>query len=396
MKPVLAWAMFDLANTFFAIAMLSFYFPLWVVETQGGKELHYSIALGLSSVCVTALMPFAGAISDVSGRRMQFLRWTTYVCAAVTVLTGLTDSLPVALALFGVSNVCYQLGTVFYDALMWQVAPPDTLGKTSGFGSAFGYLGSAMGLLFLWPFVRAGGYQASFIPSALFFLLFALPSFLIIRDPSPAGAVDVRGAVRSAAMRLVMTVRSARQYDGLWRFFWASFFSTNAINTVLIFMGVYSKKVLGFTEPEMIRFFVISQMFSVAGALAFSQVIPRLGAKRTLGLIWSGWIAALALIAFGAAANWLWIAGPMIGFCLGSTWATSRVLLVQLSPKDQLAEMFGLAGLFVRVSSVIGPLLWGLLVWDPARYPQAVLMLIGLLLIGLWLLRRVPEPEITR
>jgi len=392
MPPVLAWAVFDLANAFFAVAMLSFYFPLWVVETQGGKELHYSIALGLSSVCVAGLMPFLGAISDVSGQRMRFLRWTTYICTAVMVLTGLTKSLPVALVLFGISNICYQLGTVFYDALMWQVTKPGELGATSGFGAAFGYLGSALGLLMLWPFVQAGGYQASFIPAAAFFLLFALPSFLAIRDSQPAGPVDLRAAVRSAALRLVMTVRSAQSYDALWRFFWASFFSTNAINTVLIFMGVYAKKVLGFTETGMIRFFVFSQLFAIAGSLTFSRIIPRLGAKRTLACIWSGWIAALVLIAFSPSVRWLWLAGPMIGFCLGSTWATSRVLLVQLSPKDQLAEMFGLAGLFIRVSSVIGPLLWGLLVWDPARYPQAVLMLIGMLCIGLWLLRRVPEP----
>lgn len=392
---MLAWALFDLANTFFAIAMLSFYFPLWVVETQGGKELHYSLALGVSSVCVAGLMPFAGAVSDVSGQRMRYIRWTTYVCTGITILTGLTSSLPVALVLFGLANICYQLGTVFYDALMWQMAPPDRMGATSGFGSAFGYLGSALGLLLLWPFVAAGGYQASFIPSAAFFLLFAVPSFLVIKDPAMAGPVDVRAAVRSAAMRLAMTIRSAQSYDGLWRFFWASFFSTNAINTVLVFMGVYAKKVLGFTEPEMIRFFVVSQLCSIGGALTLTRFIPRIGAKRTLSWIWTGWMAALLLIAAGASARLLWLAGPMIGFCLGATWATSRVLLVQLSPKDQLAEMFGLAGLFIRVSSVIGPLLWGLVVWDPARYPQAVLMLIGLLATGIFLLRRVPEPAAT-
>ena len=82
-----------------------------------------------------------------------------------------------------------------------------------------------------------------------------------------------------------------------------------------------------------------------------------------------------------------------MGFCLGSTWATSRVLLMELSPKDQLAEMFGLAGLFGRASSILGPLLWGVLVWDPARYHAALLSLIGLLVIGLWFLSRVPAPH---
>ena len=80
MKQVLAWALFDLANTFFAVAMLSFYFPLWVVEDRGGTELHFSMALGVSMVCVALIMPFCGALSDALGERMCFLRWTTYGC----------------------------------------------------------------------------------------------------------------------------------------------------------------------------------------------------------------------------------------------------------------------------------------------------------------------------
>jgi UMF1 family MFS transporter len=129
----------------------------------------------------------------------------------------------------------------------------------------------------------------------------------------------------------------------------------------------------------------------VAGAVVFGRITGRWGAKRTLGWIWAGWMAALALLAAGSGGRWVWVAGPVIGFCLGSTWATSRVLIVELSPKDQLAEMFGLAGLFSRASSIIGPLLWGLIVLDPARYRHAVAMLIGLLAVGIILLRRVPE-----
>jgi UMF1 family MFS transporter len=391
MKSVLAWALFDLANTFFAVAMLSFYFPFWVVEDQGAKELSLSLAVGISMTCVGLLMPFCGAVSDALGQRMRFLRWTTYGCAAATALIGFTPHLGLALALFGIANICYQLGTVFYDALLWTFASPGRLGQASGIGAAFGYLGSTLGLLLLWPFVRLGGHQAAFAPSAVFFLLFALPSFLLIREPpGPARSVAWRQLAKTAALRLAMTLRSAKALGGLWRYFWASFFSLNAINTVLIFMGVYTRKVLGFSEGQVIGFFVFSQMFSVAGALTLGKWTARWGAKRTLAGIWAGWMAALGLVAASPSAQWLWVAGPLIGFCLGSTWATSRVLVMELSPKDQLAEMFGLAGLFGRSSAILGPLIWGLLVWDPARYRHGILFLIGLLAVGLALLRRVP------
>ena len=389
-----AWALYDLANTFFAVAMLSFYFPLWITEDHGAKELVFSMALAVSMICVAIAMPLCGAISDATKQRMRYLRWTTLGCVGTTFLIGYLENLWLALVLFAIANVCYQLGTVFYDALLWQIASPTRLGQTSGFGAAFGYLGSMTGLLFLWPFVRHGGHQAAFIPSAFFFLLFALPSFLLIREPATRQTVASRAIIREALSRLLLTVRSARSYAGLWRFFLASFFSLNAINTVLVFMAVYAKKALGFSESEVIRFFLWGQGFAVAGSLVFGRVVDWLGSKRTLGLIWLGWTLALALVSLSQEARWLWAIAPLIGFCLGSTWATSRVLIVELSPKDQLAELLGLAGLLGRASSVLGPLLWGLLVWDPSRYRQAVWVLVGLLAIGLWIFRRVPNPHL--
>ncbi len=391
---VLAWSLFDFANTFFAVAMLSFHFPLWVVEDHGARELVFSIALGLSMACVAILMPFCGALSDATGERMRFLRWTTYGCVSATAAIAFVSHLGIALVFFGIANMCYQLGTVFYDALLWNVTAPDQLGRTSGVGAAFGYLGSMVGLLLLWPFAHFWGRQATFVPSAALFLLFALPSFLLIREPVRGlGERPWSDIARAAWLRLGITLRSARALGGFWRFLWASFFSLNAINTVLVFMGVYTRKVMGLTDLQVMEFFVLSQLCSILGSLVFSSMIPMWGAKRTLVWIWSGWIGALVMALLNPSSSLLWVVGPMIGLCLGATWATSRVLVMELSPKDQLAEMFGLAGLFARASSILGPLLWGFLVSEQSGYRRAIAMLIILLAIGIGLLRGVPYPS---
>ncbi|MBI3324766.1 MAG: MFS transporter, partial [Candidatus Omnitrophica bacterium] len=216
---LLAWALYDLANTFFAVAMLSFYFPLWIVEDMRAKELVYSAALAVSMIAVALLMPLCGAISDATHQRMRYLRWTTYGCVAATALIGFLDHLWPALALFVVGNVCYQLGTVFYDALLWQVARPGRLGQASGIGAAFGYLGSMAGLLMLWPFVRHGGHHAAFLPAAVFFLLFARASFFMIRDRLAASTTAWGAIIRECFSSLWLTLRSAGLYAGLWRFF---------------------------------------------------------------------------------------------------------------------------------------------------------------------------------
>lgn len=390
-SSIISWALFDLANTFFAVAMLTFHFPLWVVEDRGGMELTFSVALGASMACVGVLMPFCGAVSDASGERMRYLRWTTYGCVAATGLMGCVSNLWLALALFAVANVCYQLGTVFYDALLWRVAPSGRVSAVSGLGAAFGYLGSMAGLLFLWPFSRIGGHQATFIPAAAFFLLFALPSFLTIKEADARQHIQWGAVLRAAALRLAMTVRHARQLSGLWRFMWASFFSANAINTILVFMAVYTKKVMGFGEIQIIQFFVASQACAVAGAFLWTRLIPRWGAQRTLTAIWTGWILSLGAVTAGPSLGWLWVVGPVIGLCLGATWATSRVLLLALAPKDQIAEMVGLAGLVSRLASIFGPIAWGLLVIEPGRHQYATALMMVLLGVGVWLLQGVPN-----
>jgi UMF1 family MFS transporter len=300
------------------------------------------------------------------------------------------------LILFGLANICYQLGTVWYDTLLWTVAPPDRLGQTSGMGAGCGYLGSLAGLLLLWPFVHHGGYQAAFVPSAGFFLLFALPCFFFLRDPPRPFGMSWLSVARSGVQRLSETVRAAKAFGGVWRYLWASFFSMNAIYTVLFFMAVFTRKVAGFSLHQTIQFFLFCQVFTIAGSLIFGQVIPRWGAKRTLRCLWLGWIGSLAFVALQSSRAWLWIVGPLIGLCLGSTFATARVLLMELSPKDRLGEMFGLAGLFNRASAILGPLGWGLLVGDPTGYQHGLFFLMGLLAIGLWLLRAVPVPEPIR
>jgi len=393
MSQAVAWALFDLANTFFAVAMLSFYFPMWVIEEQGATELVFSLAVGGSMALVAALMPLCGALSDATGRRMSWLRWTTYGCVGATLAIGWTHDLRWALLLFGMANVCYQLGTVFYDALLWRVAAPERLGRVSGLGAAYGYLGSMLGLALLWPFVRSGGPRAAIVPSALFFLLFALPSFLLIHERAAGPGIRWGEVVRTAHHRLMASLRAARAVDGLWRYLWAGFFSAMAINTILVFMAVYTRKVLGFEQDQVVRFFLFGQFFAVLGALAFRGAVRRIGAKQALMVIWCGWIVALGLVAFGASGRWLWIAGPLVGFCLGPTWATSRVLVMELAPKARLAEMLGLAGLAGRAASILGPLLWGLVVQDPSRYGHAIVMLMGLLAIGIWLLSGVQDAK---
>jgi UMF1 family MFS transporter len=93
------------------------------------------------------------------------------------------------------------------------------------------------------------------------------------------------------------------------------------------------------------------------------------------------------------------IAGALLGSGLGGVWTSDRVLMLRLSPPDRVGEFFGLYGLAGKFSAVTGPLLYGFIVktlldagWGDAAYQAGIFSFLILMVIGVLLLRGVPEP----
>jgi UMF1 family MFS transporter len=181
-----SWALYDLANTIFSMNIASLYFVLWITVDKNCPEFYYGLAF-CSSVFLAALFsPILGEISDRLKRRVPFLTSFSLGCIVFTALLGLTKEVFVALFFFAAANFCYQLAGVAYNSLLPQVSIPQNLGRTSGLGVSLGYIGTLLGMHLVRPFLNLGGKQATFIPTAVLFLLFALPAFIFIKDlPHP-------------------------------------------------------------------------------------------------------------------------------------------------------------------------------------------------------------------
>ena len=170
---IFSWGMYDLANTIFTINIITLYFALWVVVDKGGRDIYYSIAIAVSMIFAAISEPIMGAISDRRQKRMPFLIYFTLLSILFTFLMGFTNSLFWGLTFFAIANFGYQVGIVFYNSLLPEIADKNEIGKVSGFGISLGYVGTIIGLLLVKPFVDAGGRQGAFIPTAIFFLLFS-------------------------------------------------------------------------------------------------------------------------------------------------------------------------------------------------------------------------------
>lgn len=410
-----AWALYDFANTIFAVNMYTLYFALWVTKDMGAPDIAYSAAVSLALLAVALASPAFGAYSDRLGKRTGFVAFFTILAVACTALLpalipifGKAALVP-ALLLFGLSSFAYNLAQVFYNAQLPELVTRDKIGWLSGYGAGIGYLGSFVGILCIMPFVTgkllglqtpfpAGGNVGAFLPTALIFLLFALPHHLMVRD---RGVPRAGSTAKGAWSKLLETARAARQVPGMVRYLVANLLFFDALNTVIGFMAIYAVKVVGFDEQkqEVQLVLLLATLFAAVGSIGWGKLVDHLGSKRALQLNLAVWaIALVGIILVRDKAIFSWGLAPTIGVAMGGTWTASRALLSALAPVDRQAEFFGLYSLAGKFAAIIGPMTWGLITFalsalPVVKYQVAIAAQLLFVLAGAALLAKVPQPD---
>ncbi|MGH2455461.1 MAG: MFS transporter [Candidatus Limnocylindria bacterium] len=396
----LSWALYDFANTIFSFAIVSFAMSLWAIRFLGeaGGQFWFTLAVSVSVLLNAAVSPVLGAISDRTGRRKPFLGVFTALAIGPTLFIGFVD-VGLGLLFFAIANFAYQAALIYYDALLPDVARPEARGRLSGVGVALGYLGTIVsGLLFRLTTDDDGSTTAaSFLLVGSLFAVFAAPIFLRVPERSPRGPqFRMIDAIRSWS-QLRTTVAHARQTPGLLRFIVGRFFYSDPVNTAIVVMSAFATQAIGFTEGEALNILLLLTVVAVVASFGWGLLVDRIGAKRTLLLVLVSWAAGLLLLGLWLDRVPFLIAGAVLGSGLGGVAVTDRLLLLRLARPEQVGEMLGLYGLAGKFSAVIGPVAYGSIVGlllgplGDTAYQIAILSLLVLMVVGLWIVRGVPE-----
>lgn len=384
-RSVVSWITYDLANTIFALGVAGLYFPTWLTENDVRDE-ALSWTVSSAMLIVILLSPWIGAVSDHATRRSRLLIPTTLVAVTATFFLAST-SIGVSLAIYGIALIGFNLGGVVYDALLPDVSTEQDRGRISGWGVGIGYVGSIIAVAAGSVLLDAYGFPAVFRAIALLFLLFATPAFLFIEErprPKPAG----RGPSPTRSLhQLVVTWRRAATYDGIVRFLIGRFLYTDAINTLIGgFLAIFVIQELDFSDDEVQLLLGIAIVAAIFGGIAGGWLTDRYGPRRVLFGALYVWIATMVggiVAATTGQPALAWAIGPIGGLALGSTWASDRVFMARISPPRYLGEFYGLYATVGRFATVLGPLMWGIIV-NRLNLPRVVAMaaLVGFIVAG--------------
>lgn len=413
-SAVWAWVLYDFANTVFSVSILTVFFPLWVDQQIGHGAWLVNLATAVSALLVFFTVPALGAMADLRQRRVPYLVVLTVISVFLTASLDLARGVVVGVALFVAADLTFQSAIVFYNALLPAVAAGRGAGRISGYGTAAGYVGTILALIFLTFFVsdaetvrsllgpfggwmETGGEQNSnaFLPTAILFLLFSLPAFFLVPDPAVRPPRPV--ALGIAYRDVLNTVRNLRTgYADVGTFMLATILYMDAANTAVSNMALYSREVFEMDSTEVRNLLLFSTVFAVVGSTASGFATDAIGPKKTLLAVLAVWLVSIALAAAAVGPWMLYLAGPLVGIALGGTWTASRVMLVALSPPEKLGEFFGLFSLASKFSAVFGPALTATMLvvlgsLEATAYRISIGLLAVIMSLGILLLARVPD-----
>ena len=375
--PVVAWALYDWANSAFATTVMAGFFPVFfkqywnagVAVTESTYRL--GVTSGVASLCIALMAPALGAIADRGGARVRMMMAFTVLGAGATLALSVVGQghWQVAAALFLVASLGFWGGIVFNDSLLLHVAEPGEYDLVSGFGYSLGYLGG--GLLFavnvtmtLKPqwFGLADASAAvrwSFVSVGVWWLLFALPCAICVRERRDRRArVAMAAAVRQGFSELLGTLREIARYRPLLWFLAAYILYIDGVNTI-IKMAVDYGLSLGFNQSHLIRALLLTQFVAFPAALGFGWLGGKIGARKGIFVALAVYLAATCYAYFLRDVRDFYALACVIGLVQGGIQSLSRSYYGRLVPQDKSSEFFGFYNMMGKASAIIGPALVG-------------------------------------
>ena len=418
-KTILGWCFYDFANSAFTTVVVTFiysaYFAKGIMNNEAMGQVYWGNTITICAIVISILSPIMGAVADQGGYRKTFLIFWTWVCIIFSILLFFPQKGDVysALILFSIANIAFEMGCVFCNAYVPDISTKENVGKISGYGYAFGYLGGLLALVFglitivlpeqpMFGISTNNGedYRSMNILVAVWLFIFTIPTFIWIdRDKRNK---NNKKLINNSLKQLVRTFKDIKQLKNIIRFLIARLFYNDALITIFSFGGIIASTIYGFELQKMLVFGITLGMAAGLGAFLMGYIDDFIGPKFTIQI--SNIILAISTILVVFVNNEIifWIAGAMVGFSSGPNQSSSRSLMARLTPKDKQNEFFGFFAFSGKITAFLGPFLLAQVTYVSINYFQlenelaqrlGISVVLFLIIIGSSLLHFVDEKK---
>lgn len=423
-RTIFGWCMYDWANSAYittaVAAVLPNYFAKEVVGEAGIALFGMNVTattlwgymLGTAAFLVFLFAPVLGAIADLSSAKKRFLAGFAYVGSLFATMLYFCKSGDVGLTvvLFIGSQVCFVGANVFYDAFLPQIASEDKLDSVSAKGYAFGYIGGglqfsiALALVAMHETVGISLTMAARIGMTMTgiwwagWTLVTMKYLKEVKTPhelpekyrnQPKGIAYFALAIN----RILETAKRVGRFKHLTLFLIAYMIYNDGIHTVTSMATIYGTEELKLSTTELMVTLLLVQVVAIGGALTFSRLANRVGAKRAVMFALVLWSAVVIYGYFIHTATEFFVLGMIVGIVLGGTQALSRSLYGAMIPEEASAEFYGFYSVFSKFSSIWGPVTFGFIKQVTGNARLAIISLMVFFIVGLILLVFVDETK---
>jgi len=378
-SSIVAWCIYDWANSAFPTIIMTFIFATYFTKSVAKNTLvgtaQWGHAVALAGIIIAITSPIFGAIADRQGRRKPWLAFFTILCVIASAMLWYTEpnvsDVTWALSWGIVGIIGFEVGMVFYNAMLSDLAPKEYLGRISGWSWGLGYFGGLTSLLIaLLVFVDGHGLwfhldikTAEQIRingpfAAIWFLLFAWPLFIWTPDRASTG-IGYRKAISQGVKSLYQTLLTAKKHKEVMKFLLSRLFYIDGLTTIFAFGGIYAAGTFGMTFTEVIQFGIAMNVAAGLGAAGFAWLDDYKGAKPTILISLVIMVICGSIMLVVHSKLLFWIFGMGLSLCVGPVQAASRSLMIRIVPKALVTEMFGLYAFSGKATAFLGPWILG-------------------------------------
>ncbi|PTW44841.1 MFS transporter [Rhodovulum kholense] len=428
-RRIWGWWFYDWASQPYATLLLTFIFAPYVKDLLGdgsAAQAAWGYGVGAAGLIVALLAPCLGAVADLNGHRLPWIALFSvfYVLGAAGLWfadpTGF--SLPMILCFFGLGLIGMEFSAIFVNAMLPDLGPRDELGRISGSGWAFGYVGGLIALVVTLAFFaenEAGRTLIGRVPAfgldpdtregtrfvgpfvAIWYAVSMIPFFLWVRLPRTPRRATLRQALGQVGPELSATLRRLPRTPSLSAYLLSSMFYRDALNGMYVFGGIYAAGVLGWSVVDVGLFGILAVVTAALVAWLGGKADRRFGPKPVILVCLVTLIGAAVLAISISRTTVLWLpvapgstlpdlayylVGAVIGAAGGAMQSASRTMMVRQANPERMTESFGLYALSGKATAFLAPMSIGIVTDLTGSQPAGIIPLVVLFLLGLGLL----------